>query len=171
MKSAVENKISVLGLGNLMRMDDAAGMVALEALRHHPRLPQDVDLVAGETLGLDLLYHFEHTTHLLVLDAVDVGEAPGTIVRFRDEEVATIPCGTSVHLLGLADLLSAMRLLDCAPEEVLVLGVQPENVGWGTELTNTVQGTISRVVDLALEQIFAWIGPKLVQEKRHRKTG
>lgn len=157
-------KIFVLGLGNLMRADDAAGMIALEALRADPRLPHEVTLVPGETLGLDLLYHVEGATHLMILDAVEVGEEPGTVVRFQNEEVEKIRCATSVHLLGMSDLLAAMKLLDCAPHAVVVIGVQPQTIDWGTELTPPVEEALPQMVEAALQQIHQWTG--IVAERR-----
>lgn len=165
MKKSSDIKVSVLGLGNLMRTDDAVGMIALDALRHDPRLLPEVNLIEGETLGLDLLYHVDGTTHLMVLDAVDVGEEPGSLLRFEGDEVDRIPCGTSVHLLGMSDLLAAMRLLECAPKMVMVLGIQPQTIAWGTELTPPLQAVMPEIVEVALEQIHAWIGPRLAYHK------
>lgn len=153
-----------------MRTDDAIGMMALEALRFDPRLPHEVNLIAGETLGLDLLYHVEGTTHLMVLDAVDVGEEPGSLLRFENQEISMIPCGTSVHLLGMSDLLAAMHLLECAPKAVIVLGIQPQATDWGTELTPPVEAALPRIVDAAMEQIHTWIGPRLVHRSNRRKA-
>jgi hydrogenase maturation protease len=153
-----------------MRTDDAVRMKALEALRGDRRLPHEVNLIAGETLGLDLLYHVEGTTHLMVLDAVDVGEEPGSLLRFQDDEISMIPCGTSVHLLGMSDLLAAMRLLECAPKALIVLGIQPKAIDWGTELTPPVEAGLARIVEAALEQIHDWISPRLVPRSNRRKA-
>lgn len=169
-KNSETVKISILGLGNLMRTDDAIGMMALEALRFDRRLPHEVNLIAGENLGLDLLYHVEGTTHLMVLDAIDVGEEPGSLLRFENHEISMIPCGTSVHLLGMSDLLAAMHLLQCTPKDVIVLGVQPHATGWGTELTPPIEAALPRIVDAALEQILTWIGPRIVHRSNRRKA-
>jgi len=147
----------VLGLGNLMRSDDAAGMHALARLASDARLPVGVRLVEGGTFGLELLYHVENASLLLVLDAVDANEPPGTLMLFRGEAIEALPCGRSIHLLGLADLLSALRLTERAPHEVVLLGIQPESTGWGTQLTPTVDAALARMIDAALGQIAAII--------------
>ena len=133
-------RIAVLGLGNLMRTDDAVGMLALQRLRADARFPQSVPLIEGGTLGLDLLYPLEGFTHVVALDAIDAGVEPGTVLRFEGEAIADLPVAKSVHLLGFSDLLGSMRLLGTVPEEIVVLGVQPHTIGWGTELTATEIG-------------------------------
>ncbi|HVJ08738.1 MAG TPA: HyaD/HybD family hydrogenase maturation endopeptidase [Acidisarcina sp.] len=148
--------VVVLALGNLMRTDDAAGMLALTRLAGDERLPAGVRLVEGGTLGLELLYQVEHASLLLVLDAVDAKEPPGTLMLFRGEAVEALPCGQSIHLLGMADLLSALRLTERAPSEVVLIGIQPESTGWGTQLTPTVEASLPRLIEAALDQIAAW---------------
>ena len=149
-------RIVVVGLGNLMRTDDAVGMLALQRLRAEPRLPEGVSLLEGGTLGLDLLYPLDGTTHLLALDAIDTGSTPGTLVRFAGEAVEDLPVSKSVHLLGFSDLIGAMRLTGEAPAEIVVLGVQPEAIEWGTQLTPTVAAALPALVEAALAQLLQW---------------
>jgi len=156
MHESQPQSIVVLGLGNLMRTDDAAGMFALARLARDKRLPAGIRLVEGGTLGMELLYHVENASLLLVLDAVDAGEPPGTLMLFRNEEVEALPRNRSIHLLGLADLLGALRLTGRAPEEVLLLGIQPESTGWGTELSPAVKAVQDKLIEIALERIIAW---------------
>jgi hydrogenase maturation protease len=146
-------RIVVLGLGNLMRTDDAAGMHALTMLAGDNRLPREIRFVEGGTLGLELLYYVEHASLLLVLDAVDAHESPGTLMLLRGESVETLPCGRSIHLLGLADLLSALRLTGRSPAEVVLIGIQPESTEWGTQLTHTVSAALPSMIEACIRHI------------------
>jgi len=150
------SRIAILGLGNLMRTDDAVGMLAVQQLRADPRLPISVSLVDGGTLGLDLLHPLDGVTHLLALDAVDTGAAPGTLVRFAGDAIADLPVSKSVHLLGFSDLIGAMQLTGNAPAEIVVLGVQPEETGWGTRLTTCLEAALPELVDAAIAQVDQW---------------
>jgi hydrogenase maturation protease len=151
-----ERRIVVLGLGNLMRTDDAVGMLAVEQLRANARVPVAVSLVDGGTLGLDLLHPLQGATHLLALDAIDTGAEPGTLLRFDGEEIAELPISKSVHLLGFSDLIGAMRLTGSAPAEIVVLGVQPEATGWGTHLTRRVEAVLPELIESAIAQVERW---------------
>ena len=150
------NRIAVLGLGNLMRTDDAVGMLALQQLRADRRFPQPVPLIEGGTLGLELLYPLEGVTHLLALDAIDAGAPPGTLLRYAGDEIDSLPSAKSVHLLGFSDLIGALRLTESAPSEIVVLGVQPEKTDWGTELTATVERAMPALVEAAISQVMQW---------------
>lgn len=150
------SRICVLGLGNLMRTDDAAGMLALRRLTGDARFPRDVEVVEGETLGLDLLHGVYGVSHLLVLDAVDTGAAAGTVTRFQGQEVIDLPTSKSVHLLGLSDLIQVLRLMGAPPMEIVLLGVQPESTEWGTVLTAGVEAAQESLIEAALVQLEDW---------------
>ena len=143
----------VLGLGNTLHSDDGVGPQALEKLRSDPRVPADVSLIEGGTLGLELLTYIWDCSYLLVLDAVDVGQPPGTLVRMSSQELQTLPGKGSVHQLGLADLLVALRILANRTPEVVLLGVQPASIEWGTELSPAVGAALDSLVDAAVTEL------------------
>jgi hydrogenase maturation protease len=157
MSETLPTRIALLGLGNLMRTDDAVGMLTLRELEECGRLPPDVRIIEGGTLGLDLLESLRGISHLLVLDAVDTGVVPGTLSRFEGEEIDNLPVSKSVHLLGFSDLMCALRLIDAAPAEVVLLGVQPASTDWGTVLTPDVFPAQQTLMQSALEQLAQWI--------------
>lgn len=149
-------RIAALGLGNLMRTDDAVGMLAVERLRRDVCLPQGILLIEGGTLGLDLLHPLDGVTHLLALDAIEAGVQPGTLLRFEGEQLQNLPASKSVHLLGFSDLIGAMRLTGNSPSEIVVLGVQPETIAWGTSLTASVEAALPDLIHAALAQLIRW---------------
>jgi hydrogenase maturation protease len=149
-------KIALLGLGNLMRSDDAVGMLTLQTLAESGLLPPDVRVIEGGTLGLDLLDSLRGISHLLVLDAIEIGVVPGTLLRFEGEEIDRLPVAKSVHLLGFSDLMGALRLMDAAPTQVVLLGVQPASTDWGTVLTPEVFPAQQAMTQSALEELTRW---------------
>ena len=157
MSERVPFRIGLLGLGNLMRTDDAVGMLTLRQLTEDCRLPKTVRVIEGETLGLDLLDRVHGISHLLALDAVDTGAEPGTLVRFAGPALDSLPVSKSVHLLGFSDLMNVLRLMDAAPVEVVLLGVQPDSTDWGTALTPVVAAAKSTLADAVLKQIEHWV--------------
>jgi len=143
----------VLGLGNTLHSDDGVGPQAIEKLRSDPRVPGDVSLIEGGTLGLELLTYIWDCSYLLVLDAVDVGQPPGTLVRMSSQELQTLPGKGSVHQLGVADLMVALRVLAKRTPEVVLLGVQPASTEWGTELSPAVAAVLPAFADAAVAEL------------------
>lgn len=160
MNLAEKSRIVVVGIGNLIRSDDGLGVHALERLRHDPRLPGRVTLIDGGTYGLELLAYISDSTHLLLIDAIDLGERPGTIIRMANEELRGLPCAASVHQVGLADLLATLPLVSTAPRETVLLGVVPADTDWGTSLTAEVEAALARLVDEIVKQLQEWTEPR-----------
>jgi hydrogenase maturation protease len=150
-----DRRLVVLGLGNILHSDDGAGPRAADLLKHDSRVPKEVVVIEGGTLGLELLPDVWDCTDLLVLDAVDVSQVPGTIVRLTSEELGKLNCSSNVHQLGVADLLVALRLLAHHPPTVVLLGIQPESVEWGTGLSRSLQAGLPLLVDAAIAELCA----------------
>lgn len=146
----------VVGIGNLIRTDDGLGVHALRWLERDPRLPREVTCIDGGTYGLELLNYISDSTHLLLLDGIDVGEKPGTLVRMANEELRGLPRAASVHQVGLADLLATLPLVSPVQREIVLLGAVPLSTDWGTELTAPVQVALPELVDAAVEQLVRW---------------
>lgn len=156
MSGTIINGTMVLGLGNLVHSDDGVGVHLIDRLSKDPRVPSGVELLDGGTHGLNLLSRISGLRRLLVVDAVDVGEPPGTLVRFDGAALNGLPGKPSVHQLGFADLMTALHLIGGAPEEVVVLGVQPLSTEWSAELTGPVREAMEPLAAAVLGQLESW---------------
>ena len=131
--------ILVLGIGNLIMTDDGVGVRTIHLLQERYYFPDNVDVIDGGTLGLDLLTYLDGIQRLIIVDAVETGGPPGTLVRLTGEEIkVAFRTMLSPHQAGLQDLLLVAGLQGFAPVEMILLGVQPEEIVMGTELTPTV---------------------------------
>ena len=149
----------VLGLGSLIRSDDGVGVHAVQRLQADGRVPADVQLLDGGTLGLTLLNHVSGARRLLVIDAVDLGAPAGTFVRLEGEELRGMPGSGSVHQLGVADLLAALRITGQEPDEVVVLGIQPASTDLGASLSPSVVAALDQIIEAAVAQLSKWLQP------------
>jgi hydrogenase maturation protease len=80
----------VLGLGNVIQSDDGIGVKAVECLREIKYLPIDVKLIDGGPLGLELVSYLGGVQRLIVIDAIDLGNEPGTIARLGGEDLREV---------------------------------------------------------------------------------
>jgi len=157
--------VVVLGLGNLLHSDDGLGIHAIDLMRKDPRVNSGVTLLDGGTQGLSLIPHISGFSRLLVIDAADVSQAPGTAVRFEGTALDGLPGRPTVHQLGFADLMVAMKLLGQPPEQVVVLGVQPMSTDWGAELTPPVKNALLPLVDVAISQLASWANCEVLESR------
>jgi hydrogenase maturation protease len=142
----VQKRIRVLGLGNILRSDEGLGVWAIKRLVNDSRIADLVSLVDGGTLGLELLSYAAGVERLLAIDCIDLGLVPGTLIRLNGPDLQRLPRGASVHELGLADLLGAMRLMDRAPRETVLMGVQPATLELGIRLSPRVAAGLERLL-------------------------
>lgn len=149
--------ILVLGLGNLLMTDDALGSRVIEILELQFEFPEQVALLDGGTLGLDLLPRFEGVEKLLVIDALEMDAAPGTVYRLAGEEVPRAFANKlSVHQMGLQDLLAVAELQGHLPAELVVWGVQAASIEMGTALSEAVAPALEKVVAAVVGELTDW---------------
>ena len=148
----------VLGLGNILLGDEGLGVRVVERLLEQYEFPEGVRVMDGGTLGLDLLPYVEEASRLLVIDAVQAGKPPGTLVRMEGNEVPVFLDASKVspHQEGLQDLLAVAMLKGYLPEEVVFLGAQIESLGVGLELSETVAPQVDGLGGRVLEELARW---------------
>lgn len=147
----------VIGLGNVILSDDGLGVHAVRRLQERHAVGEDVELVEGGTAGLLLLPHLADARRAIVVDAIDVGAAPGTLTRLDGEDwVSAFSPRMSPHEVALEDLLGAAQLSGAWPEELVLLGIQPGSIALGTETSQPVAAAINQLVDAIMAELDAW---------------
>ena len=152
--------ILVLGLGNAVMADDGLGVRVVARLQERFRFPEGVTVLDGGTLGLDLLPRLEGVDRLLIVDALEIGAPPGTVVRLEGEEVPRAFANKlSVHQMGVQDLLAVAELQGHLPGELVVWGAQPGSIEMSVELTPPVAGALEEIVDGVVAELRRWGRP------------
>jgi hydrogenase maturation protease len=148
----------ILGVGNLLMSDEGVGVHIIQRLAADYQFPEEVQVLDGGTLGMDLLYYLEGTENLLLIDAVQARKEPGTLIRLEGEEVpAFMSIKISPHQLGVPDMLAAAKLKgDCYPERIVLWGVQPELMEIGLDLSPKVESQVDTIIENILDQLQAW---------------
>ena len=155
----IDPSILVLGIGNLVMTDDGVGVRVIQNLQDRYRFPECVTIMDGGTLGLDLLHYLDGVKRLLVVDAVETGGPPGTLVRLTGEEInIAFRTKLSPHQMGLQDLLLVAELQGFAPAEMVLLGVQPGEIEMGIDLTPAVAAKVESLVQGVLKELAEWGG-------------
>jgi hydrogenase maturation protease len=141
--------VLVVGCGNLIRGDDAAGPVLVRMLAER-ELPRGVRLVDGGTAGMDVAFAMRGAQRVVVVDASRVGVEPGTVHRVPGEALVDLePPQGNLHrfrwdqALGFAQWL----LKDEYPHDVTVWLVEGAQFEPGAPLSPVVQAAVARVAD------------------------
>jgi len=146
--------VLILGIGNLLLSDEGVGVHAVRCLSER-ELPPGVEVLDGGTSGADLVDHLEGRTKVVVIDAASGDGPPGTVYRCEARELIEQEGALSLHEFGLADSLHMAERLGCAPQRVVVLGVQPATMEPGLELSPDVSAVLPGILKLALAEATA----------------
>jgi hydrogenase maturation protease len=139
----------VLGLGNVLCADDGLGVAAVAQLARRYELGPAVRVVDGGTLGL-----FEGVDDVLLVDAILADAAPGSLVQLEGEAVEPAARERlSVHQVGVADLLDALRLLDTLPRRLSLVGLVPAHVELGLGRSPAIERALPSLVSALAAEI------------------
>ena len=147
-------RILVLGVGNILLKDEGVGVKVVEKLQSTYGFSPNVELMDGGTVGLRLLDPISESDHVIVVDAVQNGEPPGTLYRLPAEELQKrVTFKNSLHQLDLVEALAYAEILGHRPTAVII-GIEPADISpWGTELTETVRGRFDELCSNVLDEI------------------
>ena len=162
-----EPHIMILGIGNILFTDEGFGVRVIEKLYEDYEFPENVSLVDGGVLGLNLLGTIVEADRLIVVDAVRNRSAPGTFHRLEGDAIPErVRAKNSLHQIDFLEALTMCQALDKVPQ-TLVLGVEPEDIETlGIELTPILGAQVGPMVDRVLAELSA-----LNVSYRKRKAG
>ncbi|MHB1020223.1 MAG: hydrogenase maturation protease, partial [Coriobacteriia bacterium] len=146
-------RVLVLGIGNVLMLDEGVGnRIAVELERNY-RFGEDVRIVDGGTMGYGMIHLFRGVEFLLVVDAMDgTALAPGTVVRISPKDFAPNQVMHSLHDLRFVDVLQAAQLIDIMPEADCI-GIQVENMS-PAELTIGLSEPVEAAVPRAIGAVL-----------------
>jgi len=142
-----------VGIGNPLRGDDAAGLLAARALRG--RAPRGVEVLELEGEPLGLIEAWEGADLVLLADAVCSGGAPGEVHRVEAGE-GPLPAslaGSSTHALGLAEAVELARALERLPPRLVVFGIEAAGFETGAEPAPAVRAAAERVAETVAAEL------------------
>jgi hydrogenase maturation protease len=148
-------QITILGIGNILLTDEGFGVRVIEKLFDTYLFPDNVAVVEGGVLGIHLLGTLSKTDHLIVVDAVKNRQPPGTLYRLEKEELPErILMKNSLHQTDFLETLTLCQMIDKAPETVVVLGAEPEDIEThSVELTPVVAARVDETVAGVLQEL------------------
>ena len=147
-------KIAVVGVGNILLKDEGIGVKVVKELESKFSFPANVTLIDGGTAGHHLVNMLAGFDLIIVIDAVQGGEKPGTIFRFTLDQIPfELNTHLSVHQVSVLEALNQVTLLG-ENQKVIFVGIEPEDISpWGMELTPVIEEKKPELKKLVLEEL------------------
>ena len=157
LESLYAAEITVLGIGNIILSDEGFGVRVVEFLKKNYEFPQNVQLIDGGTLGVELTHFIIGTQKLLIIDSIDGGVEGGKFFHLRDEEILNhFTQKISAHEIGIQDILTMLEVTGKKIPAVELIGAQPFSLDAGINLTPQMEKLLPIFAEKALEILTAW---------------
>lgn len=158
-------KLLVLGIGNLLLTDDGLGVKAAQLLMEE-HWPECVDVCEGGTFTQDIFYSFKGYSHLLVLDVVHAGGAPGTLYSLREDDlIEDQKQRLSIHDIDLIDSLRMAELYFQERPEMKIVGMEPADyTTWNIGLSPICEEAFPKFINLARQEIAQFVAQATAQQ-------
>jgi hydrogenase 3 maturation protease len=155
LRNCLKGRVCLMGLGNVDLGDDGFGVRLAEEL---VAIGVPGVIIAGATLDRYLGRVVDGGfDHLVFLDAVEFGGAPGSVVFLDSGEMAARFPQVSTHKISLG--VWAMWVEATGRTKAWLLGVQPESLKPGQSLTSTMHTTLA-----SLRQLLCSLKPLQTKE-------
>lgn len=143
----------VLGLGNVLFTDEGFGIHVIEKLQKICKFPDNVSIVDGGVLGLNLLGIICQADYLIVVDAIRNNGEIGSLYRLEGDAIPErIRAKNSLHQIDFIEALTMCQALDKVPETV-ILGIEPKDIETvSINLSPITHEKIDRMIDMILAE-------------------
>lgn len=146
--------ITILGVGNILYSDDGVGIRVIEKLQQEYTFPENVRLVDGGVLGMNLLGVIADCDRLIVVDTVLNHGAPGDLHRLEHHEIPSrILAKNSLHQVDLIEALTMCQALDHVPKTTII-GIEPQDLNTlSINLTPLIKSRVGALVKAVLDEV------------------
>lgn len=136
--SHTDRNILFVGIGNLLRRDDGAGVYISTRIRE----TENIKVLTPEVSIENYIGKINSTDHdtLVVIDCVDMNRPAGSFDLIPVEQVSDLTFNT--HNISLKKLSGFFR------NELLILAIQPETIAFGENLSYIVHEACDKIIEL-----------------------
>jgi hydrogenase maturation protease len=147
-------RVKLIGIGDPLRSDAAAGIEVARRVR--AAAPSDVDVIELRGDPIALLDAWRDADLAIVVDTVRTGAAPGTAYRLEIRERLRLPDRRdrhSSHALSLGDLVELARALDRLPARLVIIGIEGDKPRTGNALPAAVRAAVQSLASSLVQEL------------------
>lgn len=151
----MENKILVLGIGNLLMGDEGIGVHIIQELEKE-NFPENVQLLDGGVGGFHLLEYLHSGKKIIIIDAAKDGNPIGTVNKIKPQYSSDYPRTLTAHDIGLKDLIDTFYLTGKEIPDITLITISieklPENLT--TELSEKMKKKFPEILNIIKKEIY-----------------
>ena len=120
-------EFAILGVGNILEKDDGIAIYATKYLESNYTFEPHVDIINGGVEGINLLNMFMEYKHIIILDAIEIDDIPGSIYHIPSYELTGYGLNSGgAHEIGVLQCFDILELMGKDIPKSSVLGIIPK---------------------------------------------
>jgi len=136
--SQTDKNILFVGIGNLLKQDDGAGVYISRKIKKRKNIDTlTVEVSIENYIGK---INFLNPDILILIDCIDVNEPPGTALLLPVENIMDLTFNT--HNISLKNISGFFKA------EAFILGIQPVSIGFGENISYLVRSVSNEIINL-----------------------
>lgn len=149
--------VLIVGTGNELLGDEGLGIHVARSLVARCPLPADVEVIEAGTALLDLVPEMVRHSRVILIDAIRAGGEPATVYRIEIVADSVLQTETalpvSLHQWGILETLQAAKTLGLMPQQLTLLGAEPECIELSLELSPRLTKAAEKIVAILLQEV------------------
>ncbi len=122
-------ELAILGVGNILEKDDGVAIYATKYLEINYTFTPQIDIINGGVEGINLLNIFMQYKHIIILDAIEIEDEPGSIYHIPSHELTGYGLKSSAaHEIGVLQCFDILELMGKEIPKSSVLGIIPKSI-------------------------------------------
>ena len=150
--------VKIIGFGNIFMGDDGIGIKIIEELEKVKSSGdlKNVEIIDGATSAIDLLFNLNNSDRVIIIDAIDAGQADGEVVKFKLNDIKNMKGKTfksfSLHDLNLNEVFNLMNSLKIYPD-ITLIGIKPKIIDYNDKLSPEIERRIPEIILMIKKEI------------------
>nr|WP_281952033.1 HyaD/HybD family hydrogenase maturation endopeptidase [Nitrosophilus kaiyonis] len=150
----VELKTAIIGIGNILFMDEGIGVYASKYLESNYSFDKNIDIIDGGTLGFKLMRYYQEYDKVIILDTVSIEDAPGSVYNLPSEVLLGLgEYRKTAHEVEVVEMLEICSMLESIAK-VNIIGIVPKDIeSVGIGLTDAMKQSFKDYIQTLLKEL------------------
>jgi len=146
--------MTLIGIGNVLQKDDGLGVYAASYLNENYSFSEDIEIINGGVEGIHLLNVLEESNHVVVLDCLQLNDAPASIYAIPAKEISGYGLNNGgAHEIGILQCMDMIELQGKEIPQAIVIGIVPAEVTFAFGLSDEIVAAFDGYISVVLQYL------------------
>lgn len=147
-------KFAVLGVGNILEFDDGIAIYATKYLEQNYIFSPRIEIINGGVEGINLLNLFMEYEYILILDAIEIDDKPGSIYHIPSDKLTGYGLNSGgAHEIGVLQCFDILELMGKELPQSSVFGIVPQKIDVAIDLSDTIKEKFPIYIEKLIEML------------------